>query len=194
VKHGLTGVYQVHDEKSLIERAQQNDQEAIVRIYETYFDRIYRYIFLRIGDQAESEDLTQQVFMNALQSISSFRWRGAPFSSWLFRIARNQIIDHQRKFSRVQTTPLEMPLGREDIDPAEVVEQELAIGKVREAMKGLTQLQQEVLSLRFAGEMSTRETARIMGKREGAVKALQHSALAALRKILIEETGDDGKD
>jgi len=194
VKHGLTGVYQVHDEKSLIEKAQQNDQEAIVRIYETYFDRIYRYIFLRIGNQAESEDLTQQVFMNALQSISSFRWRGAPFSSWLFRIARNQIIDHQRKFSRVQTTPLEMPLGREDIDPAEVVEQELAIRKVREAMKGLTQLQQEVLSLRFAGEMSTRETARIMGKREGAVKALQHSALAALRKILIEETGDDGKD
>lgn len=184
----------MHDEKSLIEKAQQNDQEAIVRIYETYFDRIYRYIFLRIGNQAESEDLTQQVFMNALQSISSFRWRGAPFSSWLFRIARNQIIDHQRKFSRVQTTPLEMPLGREDIDPAEVVEQELAIRKVREAMKGLTQLQQEVLSLRFAGEMSTRETARIMGKREGAVKALQHSALAALRKILIEETGDDGKD
>lgn len=177
----------MHEEKSLIERAQKNDSEAFAQIYEEHFDKIYRYVFLRVRTQMEAEDLTQQVFLNALQSISSFKWKGAPFTSWLFRIARNQIIDYQRKSSKMQTTTLEMPMAATDPDPVDIVEQEIDIHKVKEAIGALTDLQREVISLRFAGELSTAETARIMGKKEGAVKALQHSALAALRRALSEE-------
>lgn len=175
---------QVHDEKGLIRRAQKNDPEAFAELYEEHFDKIYRYVFLRVGIRAESEDITQQVFLKALQSIASYKWRGAPFSAWLFRIAHNQVIDYHRKVSKVQTTTLEVPVAAADPDPAEIAEKEIHIEQVRDAMNGLTQLQQEVISLRFAGEFSTKETARIMGRSEGAVKALQHSALAALRKML----------
>jgi RNA polymerase sigma-70 factor (ECF subfamily) len=79
----------VQDEPSLIRRAQQRDQVALNQLYETHFDRIYRYIVLKIGDRTEAEDMTQQVFLNALQSISSYRSKGLPFSSWLYRIAHN---------------------------------------------------------------------------------------------------------
>jgi len=87
------GSYQVQDEESLVRRAQQRDQEAFAQLYEENFDKIYRYVVLRIGSKTEAEDMTQQVFLNALQSISSFRWKGVPFSAWLFRIARNQVVD-----------------------------------------------------------------------------------------------------
>ena len=180
------GVCQVHQEKSLVERAQKNDPEAFAQIYETYFTRIYRYVFLRVRGQMEAEDLTQQVFMNALNSISSYRWKGAPFSSWLFRIAHNQVVDHQRRASRIQTITLEAPVCDIGPDPVDVVEQEMDVDRVRVAIGDLTQLQQEVISLRFAGGLSTRETAKIMRKKEGAVKALQHSALVALRRALSE--------
>ena len=87
----------MQDEESLVRRAQKHDQEAFAQIYEEYFDRIYRYITLKIGDAVEAEDLTQQVFLNTLRSISSFRWRGKPFSAWLYRIAHNQVVDYLRK-------------------------------------------------------------------------------------------------
>ena len=87
----------------------------------------------------------------------------------------------------MQTTTLEMPMATTDPDPVEIVEREIDIQKVKEAIGGLTDLQREVISLRFAGELSTAETAKIMGKKEGAVKALQHSALAALRRAFSEE-------
>lgn len=174
----------MQDEKNLIERAQKRDPEAFAEIYEQYFDRIYRYMVLRVGSLTEAEDLTQQVFLNALESISSYRWKGAPFAAWLFRIAHNQVIDHYRRFSKVQTTTLEMPVATHDPDPVDMVEQEMDIERIRKAIGCLTDLQQEVISLRFVGELSTAETAKIMGRKEGAVKALQHSALAALKRTL----------
>jgi RNA polymerase sigma-70 factor (ECF subfamily) len=183
----MVGVCPVQDERGLIERAQKNDSEALAEIYEANFDKIYRYIFFRVGNQAEAEDLTQQVFFNAVRSISSYKWRGAPFSSWLFRIAHNQVIDYYRKASKTQSATLDLPMAAADPDPVSIAEQEMDMEQVKGAIGSLTQLQQEVITLRFAGELSTAETARLMGKSEGAVKALQHSALAALRKRLSEE-------
>ena len=180
-------VYPVQDEKGLIKRAQKNDPEAFAEIYEENFDKVYRYVFLRVGNQLEAEDLTQQVFLKAHQSIASYKWQGAPFSSWLFRIAHNLVIDHHRRASKIQMTTLEMPMTAASPDPADIVEQEIDIERVKGAIDSLTQLQQEVISLRFAGEFSTVETAKVMGKSEGAVKALQHSALRALRKMLSGE-------
>jgi RNA polymerase sigma-70 factor (ECF subfamily) len=130
--------------------------------------------------------MTQQVFLNAIKSISSFRWRGMRFSAWLYRIAHNQIVDHLRKKSKNRTLPLidSLPIADDD-DPREELERKVEIEELSLATKRLTKAQQEVISLRFTGEMPVAEVARIMGKSEGAIKALQHSAIVALRKVLL---------
>jgi len=179
----------VQDEESLIRRAQQRDPVALTQLYEENFDRIYRYIVLKIGDRIEAEDMTQQVFLNALKSISSFKWKGMPFSAWLYRIAHNQVVDYLRKKSRQATVPLDESLAAGDSDPRRVAERKMEIEQLAQATKRLTKSQQEVISLRFAGELSVAEVARAMGKSEGAVKALQHSAIVALRKLLSAGAG-----
>jgi RNA polymerase sigma-70 factor (ECF subfamily) len=178
----------VQDEEGLIRRAQQHDAVALTQIYETNFDKIYRYIVLKIGDRTEAEDMTQQVFLKALQSISSYKWKGMPFSSWLYRIAHNQIVDYFRKKSRRPTEQLDESMPDSGGNPVHIVEQNIQIEEVAEATKQLTRAQQEVISLRFAGELSIAEVAKAMGRSEGAVKALQHSAILALRRVLSAET------
>jgi len=174
----------VQDEESLVRRAQQHDQTALTRIYEENFDKIYRYIVLKIGDRTEAEDMTQQVFLNAFKSISSYKPKGSPFSSWLFRIAHNQIVDYLRRKSKRATVPLEETLAGGGTDPGLEAERKLTIEQLALAAKKLTKAQQEVISLRFAGELSVSQVAKVMGKSEGAIKALQHSAILSLRKIL----------
>ena len=97
----------MRDEESLIRRAQERDQVALTQIYEENFDKIYRYIVLKIGDRAEAEDMTQQVFLNALKSIDRYKFRGMPFSAWLFRIAHNQVVDHYRRKKRATMVPID---------------------------------------------------------------------------------------
>jgi RNA polymerase sigma-70 factor (ECF subfamily) len=174
----------VQDEETLVRRAQQNDQVALTQIYEDNFDRIYRYIVMKIGDRTEAEDMTQQVFLKVLKSISSFKFKGMPFTSWLYRIAHNQVVDYLRKKSRRSTVPLDDSMPAFDDDPGSVFERKLAIEEVSVAARKLTSAQQEVIALRFTSELSVAEVARIMGRTEGAVKALQHSAIIALRKAL----------
>jgi len=174
----------VQGEESLVRRAQQHDQTALTRIYEENFDKIYRYIVLKIGDRIEAEDMTQQVFLNAFKSISSYKPKGSPFSSWLFRIAHNQIVDYLRRKSKRATVPLEETLAGGGTDPGLEAERKLTIEQLALAAKKLTKAQQEVISLRFAGELSVSQVAKVMGKSEGAIKALQHSAILSLRKIL----------
>jgi len=174
----------VQDEESIVRRAQQRDPAALTQLYEENFDKIYRYIVLKIGDRTEAEDMTQQVFLNALKSISSFRWKGMPFSAWLFRIAHNQVVDYFRKKSKHATVPLDESLAAGDSDPGQVAERKVEIEQLSRATRGLTKAQQEVISLRFAGELSIAEVARAMGRSEGAVKALQHSAIVSLRRVL----------
>jgi len=173
----------VQDEKKLVERAQHHDQEAFAQLYEEHFDKIYRYVTLKIGNETEAEDMTQQVFLNALQSISSFKWKGVPFSAWLFRIAHNQVVDYFRSKKRT-TVPLDESLASDNNNPQLLTEQKLDIEQLILATKQLTEAQREVISLRFAGELSIAQVAKAMGKSQGAVKALQHSAIVALRKTL----------
>ncbi len=174
----------MQDEQSLVHRAQQHDQEAFAQLYEKYFDKIYRYVALKIGNRVEAEDMTQQVFVNALHSISSYKWRGFPFSAWLFRIAHNQVVDYLRKKTRQPTVYLNESLTVSEINPQKTVEQRMNVEQLVLATKKLTPAQQEVILLRFAGELPITQVAKIMGKSEGAVKALQHSAIVSLRKTL----------
>jgi len=175
----------VHVEQDLVHRAQKGDNGAFGQIYEIYFDRIYRYMVVRIGDRTEAEDITQQVFLNALRSIQSFKWKGAPFSAWLFRIAHNLLVDYLRKNKKVVTIPLDDSLIHSGNNPQLMAEHSLEMERVVSATKHLTKAQQEVISLRFAADLPIAEAAKIMGKSEGAVKALQHSSIVALRKALL---------
>jgi len=180
----------VQDEQSLVQRAKQHDEEAFARLYEEYFDKIYRYVALKIGNRVEAEDMTQQVFINALHSISSYKWRGYPFSAWLFRIAHNQVVDHLRKKTRQNTLPLDESLAASGDNPQQLIENKMSTEQLVMAARELTPAQQEVVALRFAGELPIAQVARIMGKSEGAVKSLQHSAIVALRKIMVVEYDD----
>ncbi len=186
----INGGYLVQDEQDLVHRAQNGDKEAFTELYETYFGKLYRYVVARIGNRAEAEDMTQQVFVKAYKSISSYRWRGVPFSAWLFRIAHNLVVDFFRKESKRPTVPLEESLVASNDNVQQVVERRLDIERVMAATRQLTEAQREVVSLRFAGGLAIAEVARVMGKSEGAVKALQHSAIAALRRILL--VGENG--
>lgn len=181
----------MQNEQTLIHRAQQGDQEALAQLYESHFDNIYRYAALRVG-RLEAEDITQVVFLKALRSIRSFKWKNIPFSAWLFRIARNELIDFLRKKSKQPTVPLSklpaIPITS-DSNPHLVAEHSLDIEQLRGAMSRLTEPQREVISLRFSGELSIAEVSSIMNKSQGAVKSLQHSAIAALRRELSKGGG-----
>ena len=175
----------MQNEESLVRQAQQRDEQAFAQLYEEYFDKIYRYVTLRIGDRMEAEDITQQVFLNAIKAISSFKWRGIPFSAWLFRIAHNQVVDYLRRKAKRVATPLDESVVASDYDPQLIAEQRLDFERLLTATRKLTPAQQEVISLRFTGELSVAQVAKIMGKSEGAVKALQHSAIVTLRKVFL---------
>ena len=175
--------------EKLVKDAQKGDAAALADLYERFFDRIYRYVSFKSGSRDEAEDITGDVFVKMLESIHSFKWQGHPFSSWLFRIAHNLVVDYFRRAARKKTVPLDAAAATigtttEDID--RVVEPNLTMSEVRVAMQGLTSLQQEVLSLRFAGGLSVSETAGALGKNDNAVKALQHVGLKKLRAILAQ--------
>jgi len=178
----------MQDDQDLVTRAQKHDEEAFAQLYEKYFEQIYRYILLKMGDSHEAEDLTQQVFLKVLKSIDSFKWKeNIPFLAWLYRIAHNQTVDYLRKKSRQSTGPLEeADLSAEEFgsNPQEAAEVSYDMDRLSAATMKLTSAQREVIALRFTSELPIAEVSRIMGKSEGAVKALQHSAILALRRIM----------
>ena len=181
----------MQEELNLVQRARQGDQEAFAQLYETHFDKIFRYVVLKIRKQTEAEDMTQQVFVKAYESIGSYQPQGVPFTAWLFRIAHNQMVDYVRKESKKPTVPLDESLPiMDDSDLEHDVEIKIEMEKVVLATKQLTKAQREVISLRFAGGLSITEAARTMRKSEGAIKALQHSAILSLRKTLL--AGENG--
>jgi RNA polymerase sigma-70 factor (ECF subfamily) len=176
----------LQDESTLVQRAQQRDSQAFSEIYQAYFDKIYRYIAMRIRNDMEAEDLTQQVFMKVLHSIASYKSQGVPFSSWVYRIAHNQVVDFMRQHNKKATVDIDgLPLPDTGDDPQHIMEQQFDIEQLKNAMKHLTEAQQEVLALRFTSEMPIVQCAEVMGKSEGAIKALQHSAVQALKKALV---------
>ena len=176
----------MQDEEVLVQRAQQKDNQAFAQLYEAYFEKIYRYISFRVRNEMEAEDMTQQVFMKVLNSISTYKSKGVPFSSWIYRIAHNLVVDFMRQQNKKTTVDIDgLQLVSPAEDPQSVIERQMDVEDLKKASQRLTASQQEVLSLRFAGELSIIECAQIMGKSEGAIKALQHSAVLALRKTLL---------
>lgn len=178
-------------ERETVDRARSGDQQALADLYDWYMPRVYRYTVARLGNTVEAEDLTEEVFLKMLGAIGEFRWRDVPFSSWLFRIARNHVATHFRRAAQRGGPTSAIPEGMVDWrhDLASTVEERITLEEVRRAAEQLPDAQREVIALRFAVGLSIADTAKVLGKREGNVKALQHKAVARLQKILIPEAG-----
>jgi RNA polymerase sigma-70 factor (ECF subfamily) len=176
-------------ENGLILQAKQGDKQAIGELYSGHVDAIYRYIWPRVRDDAAAEDLTAQVFLKALEGLPAYEPSGKPFLAWLYRIAYARIVDHWRKQDRRATLPLDDTLPAREPRPEELLEAEDDWVTAVDLLAQLTDDQQEVLMLRFIGEMSLSEVAETVGKTVGATKALQHRALASLARLLEEREG-----
>jgi RNA polymerase sigma-70 factor (ECF subfamily) len=175
------------DVRRLVERAQRGDREALEDLYLMHFDRIYSYLHLSVGNRHDAEDLTNQTFVKMLESIERFQWRKVPISAWLFRIAHNLAMDHFRAGRRWQ--PEEEPPEPEPDEQRTAHEEALeSIGRqsMLEMIGDLSPDQQQVLTLKFAFNFSNGDVAEILGKSEGAVKSLQHRALASLQRQLTK--------
>ena len=173
-------------DRQVYERARALDQQALAAIYDAYSERIYRYIYHRVGDPEVAEDLTALTFTKMLEAIHSGReWRTS-FSGWLYRIAHNLVVDHFREKGRARQVSLEsgLPLRATDVDPFEAALRSLRHDALRAAISQLTDDQANVIVLRFLEGYSIAEAARILGKTEGAIKALQFRAVERLRKIM----------
>jgi len=183
-------------EKDVVSRAIKGDGKAFAQLYEELFDKVYRYVYLRVGNETEAEDLTQDVFVKALEAIGSYRWRNLPFASWIFRIAHNQVIDYLRKQGRVEKVDFEDDVYPVDeSSPAQIAEQRIEAAELRDNIKKLSPSQREVISLRFGAELSTAEIAEALGKSAGTVKALQYNGIVALRKMMLgnRQGREDGR-
>jgi RNA polymerase sigma-70 factor (ECF subfamily) len=174
--------------RKLVDRAQKGDRAALEELYLIHFDRIYSYLHVSVGNRHDAEDLTTQTFLKMLESIGLFRWQSAPFSAWLFRIAHNLAMDHFRARRRVQPEEeVPEPLGSEE--PSAELEAMHSIGRqsMIELIDKLSPEQQQVLTLKFVFNFPNADVAKILDKTEGAIKSLQHRALASLQKQLAQK-------
>lgn len=175
------------NEKYLVDRAKMYDTEAFGKLYDLYYDKIYAYAYFKVGNRFEAEDIAEHVFLKALENIASFEWRGYPFSSWLFRIASNLVVDHYRANNRYETVEVDDEAyieGDKVVCPERLALKEFDRQEVVKAIRMLTEDQRQVVVMRFIAGMTNEEVAKAIGKSIGAVKVLQHRALGALGRIL----------
>jgi len=181
-----TGYRGAIDERQLVERAQHGDRDALEQLYLLHFDRIYSYLRVNVGNRHDAEDLTTQTFLRMLESIGRFRWQSAPFSAWLFRIAHNLTVDHFRaRRPELAEDEVREPFGEEESSAEEQALDSMAQAGMLGLIEELSAEQRQVLALKFVFGFGNLEIGGILGKTEGAVKSLQHRALASLEKQLV---------
>jgi RNA polymerase sigma-70 factor (ECF subfamily) len=168
----------------------KDKENQLVGLYDEYFDKIAHYIFVRLGDRNEAEDLAGDVFVKALESIKSYKERGIPMQAWLFRIAHNILVDRLRKKGRITTIPDDNVVIVDEEDPAAIAEKNIEMERVNKAMQKLTPDQREVLQLRFFGGLSSKEAGAVLKKSDGAVREMQRAAIEKLRNLLTGEVSD----
>jgi RNA polymerase sigma-70 factor, ECF subfamily len=181
--NALSAPAQATDLRRLVGLAQDGDREALEALYLLHFDRIYSYLHLSVGNRHDAEDLTTKTFLKMLEAIGRFRWQSAPFSAWLFRIAHNLAMDHFRASKRWQPEEeVPEPDGALASSAEEEALQSIGRKSMLRLIEDLSNEQQQVLTLKFVFNFSNGEAATILEKTEGAVKSLQHRALASLQK------------
>ncbi len=168
----------------LVEEAKRGNASAFGELFDVFHLPVYRYVASRVRQPSDAEDLTQTVFMKALEALPRYESRGIPFGGWLFRLARNAVIDFVR--TKREHVDIDVLTGRSDEEPgpAEATLRRADIEAVGAALAALTDEQREVVALRFFAGLSSREAAEAMGKQEGTIRGLQFRAVAALRRTL----------
>ncbi len=175
-------------EDELLARAKLYDEEAIGEIYNRYSQKIYAFLHRRTGDPTLAEDLTASVFLKMLEAIRNQRMWHTSFSGWIYRIAHNLLVDHYRDCAKLTYVGIDdTPLPASRSCPIAAAERSLESERLRSALLRLTEDQAMVISLRFLEHYSISEVATILGKSEGAIKSLQHRALATLYQLLENE-------
>ncbi len=177
------------DEPRLVELAKAGDYESFAALYACHLDAIYRYIFYRSGDAQDAEDLTEQVFLKAWQALPQYRPVGCCFVNWLYRIAHNIVVDYHRRRRLISYEALRgddpAPDGavRTALEAVILMEES---ARLADAIRKLPEEYQQVIILRFIEGLGHTEIARILDKSEGACRGIQHRALAALNKLLVD--------
>lgn len=175
------------EDAALARRAGSGEAEAFGVLYDRYVDAVYRYVFYRVRNEAEAEDVTSDVFMRALQAIPKYEPRQA-FLAWLYRIARNAVIDRSRRRAARQQVSFEDALAHPNADQVVHPDEGLLAGSdasaVRKAMQQLTPLQQEILVLRYVEGFDTKTISKLVGKQDGTIRGIEFRALSALRALI----------
>jgi len=179
----------------LVRRARDGDVEAFGAIFDDYHEAVYRFVASRVRSPSDAEDLTQTIFVKVLEALPRYESRGIPFGGWLFRLARNTVIDHVR--TRHEALELDVALEQpaDDPGPEEIAGLRSELDAVKIALASLTPEQREAIALRFFAGLSSREAAEAMGRQEGTIRGLQFRAIGALRRALgIDSDGPGGTE
>lgn len=171
----------------MVRQAKSGDSEAFAQLYDAYVERVFRYIYFRVSDEPTAEDFTSQVFLKAWENLDRYKIGSSPYIAWLYTIARNLVIDHYR--TKKETIPLDeiLPFASDHQTPDEEVDVRFSLEAMRDSLQSLTDEQQEVLILKFIAELPNANIAKIMNKKEGAIRALQMRALQTLSKRMEEK-------
>jgi RNA polymerase sigma-70 factor, ECF subfamily len=172
-------------EKKLIEAAGRGEKTSFTKLYDYYMPAIYRFIYVKVSHRHIAEDLTHEVFLSAWQNLPRYRHKGFPFSSWLYKLARNRVIDHYRGLK--PSTDIEN-INPEELKINSVIESTLdddfQFQLVKSAIQALKPDQQDVLIMKFIEDLSHKEIALTLKKSEGAIRLIQHRAIQELKKQL----------
>jgi RNA polymerase sigma-70 factor (ECF subfamily) len=171
-------------EGALVESARRGDAGAFGQLYQLHLDRIYRYVYYRVGTASEAEDLTEHVFLKAWEAVGRYESRGLPFAAWLYRMAHNAVIDHYRANRPTTSIDETFDLEDEKQSPTDAVMAGVDRDELRQAIRRLNHDQQQVVVMRFVEGMSHAEVGQLLGKSEVAVRVIQHRALQAMGKYL----------
>jgi RNA polymerase sigma-70 factor (TIGR02952 family) len=171
--------------REVVMRARAGEADAFGVLYDRYAELVYRFVYYRVGTHALAEDLTSETFLRALRRISLFTWQGKDFGAWLVTIARNLVLDHFKssRYRLEVSTPELLDTGRWEEGPERAVLDSFTHRALFSAVRELGSEQQECVVLRFLHGLSVAETAEVMGKNTGAIKALQYRATRSLARI-----------
>ncbi|MAF80237.1 hypothetical protein CL629_04120 [bacterium] len=179
-------------ESEIIKSAKRGDSEAFGRLYDQYVSQIYRFIYFRVSSKTDAEDLTHQVFLKAWKSLKRYKEKGHPFSSWLYRIAQNTVVDFyrtSRSHQDIETLPEQVLSENPNIEDR--VDQSIEVERIHSVIRQLDETSQSVLLMKFVDHLSNKEISVTLEKSEGAIRVIQHRALKQVRDLL-ENHGEEG--
>ncbi len=175
------------DDGQVIKQVKNGDAEAFGMLYDQYAEVIFRYVYSHLDSRLDAEDLTEEIFLRAWRALPKYDERGLPFSAFLFRIARNSLIDYYRQRKAVQSIE-DIELQSHEPGPEEMVDLHIENHTLRETIAKLREDYRNVLIFRFLSGLSPEETAQVMQRSVGAVRVLQHRALSALKDLMEKGT------